>query len=181
LPRADGDWRIGKKKFAEKLDYELDAGVTAEQVLKDAEDEANRVRNEMYVIARQLWSRVFPGQVLPPDDVAGRRTTIESVLKKLNQEHGRAENLVRDAQTIVNQVRAFIRSRDILQLPEPDRCAVIEMPEFQRGNTVAFLNPAPRSIPGPAAFTQSVPRRPVGTRDGSKVIWKKTTASCCTC
>jgi uncharacterized protein (DUF885 family) len=28
-------------------------------------------------------------------------------------------------------------------LPEPDRCQVIEMPEFQRGFSVAYLNPAP--------------------------------------
>src|SRR5262249_10927304 len=32
LLRADGDWRIGKQKFARKLELELDAGLTAEQV-----------------------------------------------------------------------------------------------------------------------------------------------------
>src|SRR5262249_19870911 len=53
LPRAKGDWRIGKEKFAKKLEMELDAGLSADEVLKVAETEADRVRNEMFVIARQ--------------------------------------------------------------------------------------------------------------------------------
>ena len=39
--------------------------------------------------------------------------------------------------------RTFIADKDILRLPDPDRCQLIEMPEFQRGNAAAYLNPAP--------------------------------------
>ena len=46
-----------------------------EKVYADAQAEFQRVRNDMYVIARQLWSRYFPLQPLPPDDAAGRRET----------------------------------------------------------------------------------------------------------
>jgi uncharacterized protein (DUF885 family) len=143
LPRAKGEWRLGKEKFARKLELELDAGLTAEQVLREAEAEAERVERDMYVIARQLWGQTFPKKALLPDDAEGRRTTIREVLARLNQEHGQAENLVRDARTAVAEIKAFIAEHDILRLPEPDRCQVIEMPEFQRGNSVAFLNPAP--------------------------------------
>src|SRR6202011_522172 len=66
MARAKGDWRIGKEKFAKKLELELDAGLTAEQVLKDAETEFVRVERDMYVIARQLWSRAYPNKALPP-------------------------------------------------------------------------------------------------------------------
>ena len=41
------------------------------------------------------------------------------------------------------RIKAFIKERDILRLPEPDQCKIIEMPEFQRGNAMAYLNPAP--------------------------------------
>src|SRR5262249_32707331 len=40
----------------------------------------------------------------------------------------------------------------ILRLPEPDRCRLIEMPEFQRGFSVAFLNPAPPLDPKAASI-----------------------------
>jgi len=143
LPRAKGDWRLGKEKFYRKLELELNAGLNADEVLQEAKSEFARVARDMYVIARQLWSRVFPKKPLPPDDPDGRRSTITLVLHQLNQEHDTPENLVRDARAAVDRIKAFIVGRDILRLPNPDNCKVIEMPEFQRGNSVAFLNPAP--------------------------------------
>jgi uncharacterized protein (DUF885 family) len=145
LPRAKGDWRIGKEKFAKKLDMELDAGpgLGADEVLRLAEGEADRVRNEMYVIARQLWSKVFPGKPLPPDDAAGRRACIRLVMAELGKDHGDVTTLVADAQKTADEIKAFLKAKDLLRLPDPDRCAIVEMPEFQRGNSTAYLNPAP--------------------------------------
>jgi hypothetical protein len=143
LPRAKGDWRLGRKKFDRKLELELEAGYTAEEVLRDAEAEAERVERDTYVLARQLWSRFFPKEPLPPDDADGRRATTRRVLARLSEDHDRPEDLVRNARKIVEQLKAFITEKDILRLPNPDHCRVIEMPEFQRGNYIAYLNPAP--------------------------------------
>jgi uncharacterized protein (DUF885 family) len=143
LPRAKGDWRLGKERFLRKLELELDAGLTAEQVLRDAETEFERVERDTYVIARQLWSTAFPGKPLPPDDADGRRATIQDVLAHFNKEHGKPEELVRDAKAAVARIKTFIKDNDVLRLPDPDRCQVVEMPEFQRGNTTAYLNQAP--------------------------------------
>src|SRR5439155_26753704 len=33
LPRSAGDWRIGREKFYRKIELELDAGMTADEVL----------------------------------------------------------------------------------------------------------------------------------------------------
>ena len=143
LPKATGDWRLGKKKFYRKLELELDAGLTAEQVLRDAEAEFIRVEGDLYVIARQLWGQAAPGKPLPPDDRPGRRATIARVLEHFNRDHGRAADLVKDIRIGVKEIKEFIGKKDILRLPLPDRCQVIEMPEFQRGNSVAFLNQAP--------------------------------------
>jgi uncharacterized protein (DUF885 family) len=65
------------------------------------------------------------------------------VLAALARDHGRPETLVADARATVQDVKTFIRERRILTLPDPDQCNVIEMPEFQRGNSVAYLNPSP--------------------------------------
>ncbi|HZT83616.1 MAG TPA: DUF885 domain-containing protein [Gemmataceae bacterium] len=143
LPRSKGDWRIGKEKFCKKLELELDAGLTADEVLKEAETEFARVEREMYVVARQLWAQAYPGKPLPPDDAEGRRAAITQVLARYNRDHGKVEDLVKDARATVERVKKFIAAKDILRLPEPDRCRVIEMPEFQRGNTIAYLNPSP--------------------------------------
>ena len=152
LARADGEWRIGKEKFARKLELTLDAGLTADQVLADAESEFARVERDMYVIARQLWSGYFPNLPLPPDDVEGRRSTVQQVLQAVGQEHGKPEDLTRDVKKTVAEIKKFIARRDILRLPNPDHCQIIEMPEFKRGNSTAYMNSPPPLDPNATAY-----------------------------
>lgn len=152
LPNAKGEWRLGKEKFDQKLQLELDAGVNAAQVLVDAEAEMDRVEGEMYVIARQLWHKHFPKQPMPPDDANGKRLVIKKVLDVVSDEHGKPEDLVKDATTMAGKIKTFIREKKILTLPEPDRCRIVEMPEFQRGNSIAYLNPAPPLDPKSSSY-----------------------------
>ncbi|MBX3744477.1 MAG: DUF885 domain-containing protein [Verrucomicrobiae bacterium] len=143
LPRADGDWRLGRRKFARKLELTLNAGLTADEVLAEAEAEFTRVEDELFVIARQVWGRHFPRQPIPPDDPEGRRETVARVLAEVSRDHGTPDSLVDDVRSQVAALRTFIAEHDILRLPEPDRCEIIEMPEFQRGNSTAYMNSPP--------------------------------------
>ncbi len=152
LAHATGDWRLGRKKFARKLELELDAGLTADQVLADAQGEFSRVERDLYLIARQLWSKYFPRTPLPPDDPAGRHSATAKVMAAIGEEHGKPEDLVEDARATVTRIKRFIREQDLLKLPEPDRCQVIEMPEFKRGNSLAYLDSAPPLDPKAASF-----------------------------
>ena len=142
LPKARGDWRLGEEKFSRKLEMVLDVGWDADRVLQEADAEFVRVQRDMYVVARQLWSRYFPRKSLPPDDDAGRRATIAEVTAAVSQEHGKPEALILDARATVRNIQDFIREKDILRLPDIDRCQVIEMPEFRRGNSLAYLDSA---------------------------------------
>lgn len=158
LPRATGDWRLGKRRFAKKLELVLDADITAGEVLRDAEAEFARVSNAMLTISRQLWNKYFPDAAFPAETADGRREAIQKVLDAVNQEHGRPEELVADARSTVDRIKTFIREKNILKLPEPDRCQIIEMPEFQRGNSLAYLNSAPPLDPeAPSLYAISPP------------------------
>ncbi len=158
LPRATGDWRLGKRRFAKKLELVLDAGMTAADVLRDAEAEFRRVTDAMLTISRQLWNTYYPEKPFPPETAEGRRNTIQLVLHAVNQEHGQPDQLVQDARATVDRIKSFIREKDILRLPDPDRCQIIEMPEFQRGNSLAYLNSAPPLDPSaPSLYAISPP------------------------
>lgn len=158
LAQSTGRWQLGKEKFAEKLDFELDAGLSAQQVIDAAEAEANRVEIEMYYVAKQLWHRVFPNKTLPPDDTLGRHETVRAVLAELGKNHNSSDKLVEDARKTVDDIKSFISKRDVLKLPSPDRCKIIEMPEFQRGFSAAYLNPAPPLDPnGDSLYAISPP------------------------
>ena len=71
LPSAKGEWRIGKEKFARKLELELEADRKADEVLKEAQEEFDRVRRDLYVLSRQAWGQALPKEPLPPDDKEG--------------------------------------------------------------------------------------------------------------
>jgi uncharacterized protein (DUF885 family) len=158
LPQATGDWRLGGAKFRKKFELELDTGITAGEAMAEAEREFTRVQNDMYVIARQLWSRYEPKAALPPDDPDGRRAAIRRVLAAVAREHGAGQDLVRDARETVERIKTFIRESDFLRLPDPDRCQVLEMPEFKRGNSVAYLESAPPLDPdAPSVYAVSPP------------------------
>jgi uncharacterized protein (DUF885 family) len=143
LPQAKGEWRVGKRKFVQKLDLDLDAGIGADELFNEALAEQARVEREMWTISRQLWGKLFPGVAAPPDDVQGRRELVATVLKSLAKNHATPETILGNAKASAAAIKEFIASRKILALPNPDRCQIIEMPEFQRGNSTAFLNPAP--------------------------------------
>lgn len=160
LPRSHDEWRIGPEKFARKLDLELDAGpgLSAPEVLAEAEREAARVETEMAVIARQAWGTIFPGKPIPPDDLAGRRELTRLVLEEFGRDHGTADRLVADIRATADEIKDFIADRKILTLPSPDQCRIIEMPEFMRGNSVAYLNPAPPlDVRGTSEYSISPP------------------------
>jgi uncharacterized protein (DUF885 family) len=158
LPRSTENWRIGHDRFVKKLDYELDAGISAEEVLADAEREADRVEMEMSVIAREYWGGFFPRSPIPPDDTLGRRETIRKVLEAVSLNHSTADSLVFDAKAAAEEIKDFITFAGILRLPQPDQCRIVEMPEFKRGNSVAYLDPAPPlDVRGSSEYSISPP------------------------
>lgn len=156
--RADPEWRLGREKFGRKFEFEIGAAVDPEQNLADAEAEFARVHQELHVIARQLWPRYFPDRVPPPDDAAGRLELVRAVTGAVNREHPDAAGLLTAVRATVADLKTFITAHDYLRLPTPDRCAIIEMPEFRRGNSLAYMENSPPLDPeGPSYYAVSPP------------------------
>jgi len=157
-PRARGEWRLGKEKFSRKLELVLDMGWDAERVVEEARREFDRVHGDLVAVSRQLWHRHFPGEPLPPEDEAGRRELVRRVIGAVNRDHGAPETLVGDIRETVAGLKDFIRAADIVGLPDPDRCRILEMPEFRRGNSAAYLeNALPLDPDGPSTYAISPP------------------------
>ncbi len=151
LSRATGDWRLGRALWEQKLQYSLDSSLSAKEIWKRAVSEFERVREQMLEVALSLWPKYFPGSA-PPSGPDAVTATVRAVLDKVSQEHSTRESLVRDARETVEDLRAFLRPGQLVALPEPDRCNVIEMPEFQAGVSVAYLDPAPPLEPDGKSF-----------------------------
>lgn len=158
-PRATGDWKLGRKLWEMKLRHSLDSSLYAAEIRRKALGEFNWVRQEMYRVAKELWPTYFAGRPLPTGENALQETT-RAIVDRIADERATRETIVADARRAVEELRAFIREKDLLALPEPDRCRIIVMPEFRAGVSTAYLDPAPPLDPDGQSFyaIEPIPR-----------------------
>jgi uncharacterized protein (DUF885 family) len=60
LAKRQGDWRLGKEKYAKKFRCVLETDQTLDQVLAAAEAELKKVRKQMFDISLPLHAKMYP-------------------------------------------------------------------------------------------------------------------------
>jgi uncharacterized protein (DUF885 family) len=140
LPRSDGDFRLGRSRFEQKLRFELDDAVTADSIAEGARALLVKTQEEMADTARELWADLMKPEPLPAlTTPAERQAAVRRVLDKLAADHPDNATILAEATTWLDQATAFVRDHDLVRLPtEP--CKVIEMPEYRRGVAVAYCD-----------------------------------------
>jgi uncharacterized protein (DUF885 family) len=138
LPRSNGDFRIGRENYRQKLRLELDSDLSPETILKSAEDELAVTQTALFDTALPLYRRYYPDRAT---DGVERKVIVRAVLDKLAENRPDNATIVGDAKRTLAAATAFVRAHDLVTLPD-DPVQVIVMPEFQRGTSVAFCDPA---------------------------------------
>ncbi len=144
VPNAKGDFRIGAQLYDQKLKFALVSSLSRADIKQRAESELQRVRGEMYGIARQVLKDRPDAPALPeqPDD-AQQQLAIEAALELAYAERPARDRVVADAEAALKSATDFVRAKDLVTLPDAP-VDIIEMPEFQRGVAVAYCD-----SPGP--------------------------------
>lgn len=144
LPRAAGDFRIGAALYDRKLAFALDSPLSRREIRTRAENAYVSVRNEMYAVAREIYAAQHSYATFPdePDD-AFKQVIIRAALEKAYQQLPDRDGIVEMAREYLDQATAFVEEKNIVTVPD-EPIEIIVMPEFQRGVTLAYLDP-----PGP--------------------------------
>ncbi len=144
LPRANGDFRIGAQKYDTKLAFALNSPLSRKEISARAWREYESVRNEMYEVAKTVYSARHPYTDYPakPDD-AYKQAIIRAALEEAYAKLPPRDGLVDLAKQYLQQAIDFVVENNIVTMPE-EPVEIIIMPEFQRGVTLAYLDP-----PGP--------------------------------
>lgn len=144
VPKAAGDFRLGAEKYDRKLRFALDSSLSREEIGKRARAEMERVRGEMYEIARGVL-KDRPGAPALPDQPTDdqRQGAIEAALELAYADKPARDQVVADARKALDESTAFVREHDLVTLPDAP-VDIILMPEFQRGVAVAYCD-----SPGP--------------------------------
>lgn len=133
LPRASGEFRLGRERFQRKLAYTLDSELSPEQILARAERELETTTDALYATALPLYRKNLPGKE-PPSD---RAAVIKAVFDQLAEKRPTDETVVARATELTAQATQFVRRADFVTVPDTP-LKVIVLPEFQRGVAVAY-------------------------------------------
>ena len=149
LPRAAGNFRIGAELFDAKLAFALNSPLGRKDIKARAENEYEAVRNAMYEIAKDVYGEQHPYTAFPdaPDE-AYKQTIIRAALEQAYQQLPPRDGIVAIAKEQLQQATEFVVENNIVTMPD-DPVEIIIMPEFQRGVSVAYLDP-----PGPLDIGQ---------------------------
>jgi uncharacterized protein (DUF885 family) len=144
VPGAKGDPRIGREKYDQKLEFALGSSLSRDDIRVRAQSELARVRREMYEIASNLL-RDRPGAppmpLTPSPDE--QQKLIEAALELAYAERPAREEVVAEATVALDIASTFARDKGLFDVPS-DPVKIILMPEFQRGQSVAYCD-----SPGP--------------------------------
>ncbi|MEJ2257220.1 MAG: DUF885 domain-containing protein [Woeseiaceae bacterium] len=144
LPRAEGDFRIGAELYDAKLAFALDSPLSRKEIKARAELEYQQVRNRMYAVAKTVYLEKFPMTAFPDNpDEAYKQAIIRAALEEAYKALPPRDGIVEVARQQLQEATDFVIEQNIVTMPE-EPVEIIIMPEFQRGVSVAYLDP-----PGP--------------------------------
>ncbi len=157
LPRAAGNFRVGAELFDAKLAFALNSPLGRREIKARAEVEYESVRNQMYEIAKEVYTVSHPYTAFPdtPNEEY-KQVIIRAALEQAYQQLPPRDGIVEVAKDFLQQATDFVVEHNIVTMPD-DPVEIIVMPEFQRGVTVAYLDPPGPLDHGQAAFYAVAP------------------------
>ncbi len=146
-PTNGRSWRLGKEWYDEKFRLTMEANVTPEELLTDAESDMRSVRAEMLEIALPLHREMFPDHTDHSDfsGVDRENKIIGEVLDRIGQDHPERDQLMDYIKNDLQSIIDFIREKKIVGLSDRDNLKVVATPDFMRGvySVAGFHAPPP--------------------------------------
>src|SRR5207248_1518909 len=137
LPRSDGNFRLGAEKFRKKLHFALASDLSMEEIKKRADADLAQTQTAIYETALPLYKKYFPKA--DEKTLADKKQVTAAVLKKLAEQHPDDNTIVGYAQKVVAEATDFVKSHNIVTVPTTP-LDVIVMPEFKRGQAIAYCD-----------------------------------------
>src|SRR6266513_237191 len=145
LPRSDGDFRLGVDKFRKKLRFALSSDLSMEEIMQRAQADLAATQKAIYETALPFYKKYFPDAAKSALD--DKKKVTATVLDKLAEQHPDDNTIVGYAQKIVREATGFTKQHDLVTVPDKP-LEVIVMPEFKRGQAIAYCDP-------PGSFEQN--------------------------
>src|SRR6476619_69213 len=137
LPRSTGDFRIGAEKFRKKLRFALASDMSMEDLMKAARADLEQTQKAIYETALPLYKKYFPNA--DEATLADRKKVTTGVLDKLAEERPTDDTIVAYSKTVLKEATDFVKAKNLIRVPTTP-IDIIVMPEFKRGQSIAYCD-----------------------------------------
>jgi uncharacterized protein (DUF885 family) len=137
LRRSDGDFRLGADRFRRKLRFALGSDLSMDEIKRRAEADLAQTQEAIYSTAVPLYKKFFPSA--SEKTLADKKQVTAAVLKKLAEQHPDDNTIVGYAQKVVAEATDFVKAHNLVAVPTTP-LDVIVMPEFKRGQAIAYCD-----------------------------------------
>ena len=154
LKRSDGDFRIGADKFRKKLHFALASDLSMEEIMSRAQTDLQKTQTAIYETAVPLYKKYFHDA--DAKTLADKKKVTAAVLNKLAGEHPDDATIVSYCQKVVREATEFVKSHNLVAVPNTP-LDVIVMPEFKRGQAIAYCDSSGPLEKSPKTFFAVAP------------------------
>lgn len=116
LPRAAGEFAVGKDLFDEMLREEHMVDYDADRLLEIGWEQFNRTKAQMEAVAREI----------------DPNRSVKDLLEEAKADHPTAEELLSTYEAAMAEVRQYVIDHEIATIPEGESLRVIETPPYLR-------------------------------------------------
>jgi uncharacterized protein (DUF885 family) len=129
LPRSRDEWRLGAELYDRLFGLESGSKLSSIEALARAESDYEATLKRMRAVVRENWSTFNSTGKAPADPDEAVRAAIEAMADS----HPAPEAFIPSLEHAAADLKRFIREKNILNLPEPDRLSIKPTPDFQAG------------------------------------------------
>lgn len=128
LPKSNGTFAFGPEVYSKKLLYDEMCSTPLDKLLADGETELKRLQKEFVETAKSIDPSKSP----------------EEVFVSISSDHPKPAELISSVSGVLNQLKTYCTSKNIVTIPTEDDLKVDETPPFARALSFASMD-----APGP--------------------------------
>lgn len=134
------DFRLGKDLYDQKFAFEIQSGLSAEEVFKKALARKDELHKDMAVVAKRLWPKYMGKAATPADD----KQLVKMVIEAVSKTHIKREDFQKEIEREIPILTAFVKQKNLLYMDPSKPLVVRKEPEWMAGVAGASI-----SSPGP--------------------------------
>lgn len=133
-------FRLGKELYAQKFEYDIQSGYTADEIFEKAVARKKELHEKMFELADKLWGKYMTNAQKPTDKLV----LIKQVIDKISEKHVKPEEFQSAIEQQMPVLVDFIKEKDLIYIDPSKPLVVRREPDYMAGVAGASI-----SAPGP--------------------------------